>query len=314
MASCITENLSSALQFNENKNPKVTYKIVWSNVVLFTSLHLVGVYGCYLTIFAAKVDTIIYAFGLYMLSAFGITGGAHRLWSHRSYKAKLPLRIFLIICHTISYENSVIRWARDHRVHHKYQETEADPHNAKRGFFFSHIGWLLVKKHPAVEAKGKTIDMTDLYSDALVKFQHKYISILGVLMAIIIPTALPMLIWNETFKSAYSLNVFRILAGLHVTWLVNSAAHLYGNRPYDRNIGARQNSFVSFVGIGEGWHNFHHAFPWDYRASDFGTLNLTLHLLNFFARIGWAYDLKIATPDAVQRRCLRTGDSNENDF
>lgn len=83
------------------------------------------------------------------------------------------MRIMLIIFNTIAFQNSVYVWARDHRVHHKFSETDADPHNATRGMFFSHIGWLMCKKHPEVKAKGKTIDMSDLEADPIVMFQHK---------------------------------------------------------------------------------------------------------------------------------------------
>lgn len=107
------------------------------------------------------------------ITGFGITAAAHRLWAHRAYKANLPMRIMLIIFNTIAFQNSVYVWARDHRVHHKFSETDADPHNATRGMFFSHIGWLMCKKHPEVKAKGKTIDMSDLEADPIVMFQHK---------------------------------------------------------------------------------------------------------------------------------------------
>lgn len=106
-------------------------------------------------------------------AAFGITAGAHRLWAHKSYKARLPLRIFLMILQTIAFQNSIYEWARDHRVHHKFTDTDADPHNASRGFFFSHMGWLLIRKHPEVKAKGKMIDMSDLEQDPVVMFQKK---------------------------------------------------------------------------------------------------------------------------------------------
>lgn len=110
---------------------------------------------------------------LYYFGGFGITAGAHRLWGHRSYKAKWPLRLILIIANTIAFQKSVFYWVRDHRVHHKFNETDADPHNAKRGLFFSHVGWLLCRKHPEVFAKGKTLDMSDLYADPIVMFQFK---------------------------------------------------------------------------------------------------------------------------------------------
>ena len=106
----------------------------------------------------------------------GITAGAHRLWSHRTYKARLPLRLLLVAANSMAGENSIYTWTRDHRTHHKFSETHGDPHNAKvspqccltlkmlpqRGFFFSHMGWLCVRKHPAVTRAGRTISMADL--------------------------------------------------------------------------------------------------------------------------------------------------------
>lgn len=103
----------------------------------------------------------------------GITAGVHRLWSHRSYKAKLPLRIFLMLCNSAMYQLDIYSWSRDHRVHHKYTDTDADPHNSRRGFFFSHIGWLLMKKHDNVYQKGQTIDMSDIIADPVIRFQRK---------------------------------------------------------------------------------------------------------------------------------------------
>lgn len=103
----------------------------------------------------------------------GITAGAHRLWAHRTYAAKLPLRILLMIMQTTALQNHIYEWTRDHRVHHKFTETDADPHNAKRGFFFSHVGWLMVRKHKDVFIKGKTVDLSDLEADPVVMFQKK---------------------------------------------------------------------------------------------------------------------------------------------
>lgn len=88
--------------------------------------------GLYLYSIQFQVKKYFTAFGLYLASGLGITGGAHRLWAHRSYKAKIPLKILLTIFNTIAFQDCAIHWARDHRVHHKYSETDADPHNATR--------------------------------------------------------------------------------------------------------------------------------------------------------------------------------------
>lgn len=140
----------------------------------------------------------------------------------------------LLYLNQIFFQNSVIEWSRDHRVHHKYSETDADPHNAKRGFFFSHMGWLLCRKHPDVIEQGKKLDISDLYADPIIRFQHKYYLILMPLICFVLPVPIPVLLWNETWVNSFCLNVFRYIFTLHASWLVNSAAHMWGDRPYDK--------------------------------------------------------------------------------
>ena len=74
-------------------------------------------------------------------------------------------------------QNDIFEWSRDHRVHHKFSETNADPHNAKRGFFFAHVGWLLCKKHPEVKRRGATVDVSDLLADPIVRFQRQWVTV-----------------------------------------------------------------------------------------------------------------------------------------
>lgn len=152
----ITHNGTTHLTQRNRKQPHQA--IVWRNVMLFGYLHLAAVYGVLLMFTSAKIATTIFAILMYQVSSIGITAGAHRLWSHRAYKAKWPLRVILIVFNTIAFQNHVYEWARDHRLHHKYSETNADPHNANRGFFFSHVGWLLCRKHPEIMEKGRGID------------------------------------------------------------------------------------------------------------------------------------------------------------
>ena len=167
-------------------------------------------------------------------SNLGVIPGAHRLWTHRTYKAKLPLRIFLMLCNCIANQNSIYVWARDHRVHHKFTDTHADPHNINRGFFFAHMGWLLCRKHPDVIKKGKTVDMSDLENEDVVVFQRKYFRYLTFILSIFIPTVVPWYFWGEHLYVSFCLaTMFRYVVSLHATWLVNSVAHLWGTKPYD---------------------------------------------------------------------------------
>ncbi|XP_030371227.1 acyl-CoA Delta(11) desaturase-like [Scaptodrosophila lebanonensis] len=296
-------------QFKKAEKRKL--KLVWRNIILFGYLHLAALYGGYLFFAQAKWATVFFSILLYSVGVLGITAGAHRLWAHRSYKAKWPLRLILIVFNTIAFQDAAFHWARDHRVHHKFSETDADPHNATRGFFFSHIGWLLCKKHPDVVAKGKSLDLSDLRADPIVMFQRNHYMVLMPLACFIMPTFIPMYYWGETFVNAWFVaTMFRWCFLLNVTWCVNSAAHKFGGRPYDKTINPSQCPAVSAFAFGEGWHNYHHVFPWDYKTAEWGnySMNLTTAFIDFFAKIGWAYDLKSVAPETVERRVRRTGD------
>ncbi|XP_071401608.1 stearoyl-CoA desaturase 5-like [Centroberyx affinis] len=285
--------------------------IVWKNVVLMALLHVGAVYSL-IVVPRAQPLTWMWSYVCFLITALGVTAGAHRLWSHRSYKAKLPLRVFLAAANSMAFQNDIFEWARDHRVHHKYSETDADPHNAMRGFFFAHIGWLFVRKHREVIEKGKKLDVADLLADPVVRFQRRYYKTSVLLMCFLIPTLVPWLFWGESLWNAYFLaTVLRYTASLNVTWLVNSAAHMYGNRPYDRNISPRENRFVTFGAIGEGFHNFHHTFPFDYSTSEFGLrYNPTTCFIDLMCWCGLASNRKKASAEMVQARKQRTGEGN----
>lgn len=288
-------------------------EIVWTNAIGFLVLHFCAVVGIVLTFLGIpNVRTTMYSFALIYGSGLGITMGAHRLWSHRSFKAKLPLKIFLLWLHTLAGQNCLYVWVRDHRQHHKYSDTDADPHNANRGFFFSHIGWLMSKKHPKVFEYGQKIDMSDLEADPWVMFQKRHYKLMYTIFALILPTSIPIYFWNEDLTVAMFTCFFcRTVIQLNATWLVNSAAHLYGTRPFDKSIFPVESMFVAFFAVGEGWHNYHHAFPWDYRASELGSpLNMTGFLIDLLAKVGMVYDRKAATHNMVKNRVLRTGDSS----
>ncbi|XP_045447699.1 acyl-CoA Delta(11) desaturase-like [Melitaea cinxia] len=278
--------------------------LVWKNILLITSFQVaLFVYFTY-AIFRygfPKWETVLFTCLCGVMGGFGVTAGAHRYWTHRSFKAKLPLQILLMISYSMAGQNSIPNWVRDHRVHHKMSETSADPHDANRGFFFSHVGWLMMRKHPHVIREGNKIDMSDILNDPLVKFHTKYFSIFKMLLCFIIPMVIPSYFWGEPWQISVESVLVRYMLNLHFTWSVNSFAHLWGNKPYDAHIMPSENWKVSFVALGEGWHNYHHTFPWDYKASELAYfINLTTFLIDGFALIGWAYDLKKASPFLIK--------------
>ncbi|MGH0123512.1 UNVERIFIED_CONTAM: hypothetical protein FKN15_012281 [Acipenser sinensis] len=331
--------------YKEKEGPKPPKQIVWRNVVLMLLLHSGAVYGLTLVPYTSA-STLAWTVVCFLFSALGITAGAHRLWSHRSYKARLPLRIFLAFANSMAFQNDIYEWARDHRVHHKFSETDADPHNALRGFFFSHIGWLLVRKHPDVIEKGKKLELADLKADKVVMFQRKYYKPSILIMCFMVPMMVPWYLWGESLWVGYFIpgllryykpsilimcfmvpmmvpwylwgeslwvgyfipGLLRYALVLNATWLVNSAAHMWGNRPYDTTINPRENRFVAFSAIGEGFHNYHHTFPYDYATSEFGCkLNFTTCFINLMCFVGLAKDCKKVPREVIQARVQRTG-------
>nr|CAD7419566.1 unnamed protein product [Timema poppensis] len=166
----------------EPQYPEWKPEIIWVNTISITILHLLAVYAILTAPFQVLLPTYVWGFFLGGVGGFGVTAGVHRLWTHRAYKAKAPLRVILAICFSVAgqipppaptFQNTIFDWVRDHRVHHKFSETNADPHNSNRGFFFAHVGWLMTRKHPEVIRRGQQLDMSDVINDPVVAFHHK---------------------------------------------------------------------------------------------------------------------------------------------
>ncbi|XP_028521409.1 acyl-CoA Delta-9 desaturase-like [Apis cerana] len=289
-------------------------RIIWRNVIGIIVLHFLAVYGFVNGYRDAKLWTWIWNIGYGVVAGFGITAGAHRLWAHKSYSAKTPLRIFLAYLYCMAGQTHFYKWIRDHRTHHRYTETCADPHDATRGFFFSHIGWLMVKRDPAVKEYGSKIDMSDIAADPVIKFFDKYYEVIMLTLCFAMPILVPILVWDETWFISVHAALIRYVWSLHATFVVNSFAHMWGNRPYNRRVKPTENPAVSFFALGEGWHNYHHSFPWDYKAAELGAygLNPTTGFIELMALVGLAYDLKTPRKELVDRTIARKGDGTSS--
>lgn len=266
------------------------------------ALHVLALCGIYTALFVCNWSTLAFAGVLAYLSALGITAGIHRLYSHRSYQARLPYRIFMMILTSLANQGTIKHWVRDHRVHHLKCETDADPHNAERGFFFSHMGWLMVKKDPRVLHAGQDLDLSDLDALPEVRFQSYLHPWWNVFWCLGFPALFSKLVLGDSLVAGFLVaGVLRYVYCLHVTWLVNSAAHAWGFRPYEKtqHQGAWpcENALVSLCAIGEGWHNWHHKYPYDYAASELGgseQYNPTKLFIDACAALGLVSDRKRA--------------------
>jgi len=286
-----------------------TLPVKWPMVIYLSLVHAAAFYSLFVFFacggvcpfvggVAMKWQTFVWAGLVYVASGLGITGGVHRLWSHRSYKAALPLRVLLMVFNSCANQGTIFQWARDHRVHHLFSDTSADPYDASRGFFFSHVGWLLVKKHPAVAAAGKNLNLSDLFADPVVMFQKRLDPAWNVLWCFVLP-AFAASLWGDSRWNGFLLaGVLRYVLVLNASWTVNSVVHSYGGKPYNAAHATTENGWVSLVTLGEGWHNWHHAFDYDYATAELGSLsqfNPTKVFIDVMAFVGLVWGRKRAT-------------------
>uniref|UniRef100_A0A3B1K8M5 Stearoyl-CoA desaturase 5 n=1 Tax=Astyanax mexicanus TaxID=7994 RepID=A0A3B1K8M5_ASTMX len=286
------ESRETEAECGDAKEEKRGQTIVWRNVVLMALLHLAAVYALQL-IPRAHPFTWIWSYVCFLITGLGITAGAHRLWSHRSYKAKFPLRMFLAAANSMAFQVYALFKGilGTHNV--KYSHTfDASPLASNELYIWDNP--LLFKL---------------LYLCAVL---FRYYKLSVVMMCFVVPTLVPWYFWDESIWNSYFLpGILRYTICLNCTWLVNSAAHIYGNRPYDKYINPRENCLVTFGAMGEGFHNFHHTFPFDYSASEFGLrLNPTTCFIDFMCLLGLASNRKKATPEMIKSRKLRTGDGS----
>jgi len=270
----------------------------WQMATYISLMHVLAFAGLF-WIPSCSTATLCWAVLLWPISGFGITGGVHRLWAHRSYQANFTWRFFTMVANSIANQGTIYHWARDHRTHHFHSETVADPHDAIRGFWFAHIGWLYLKKDPRVAEAGKKVNVDDLKADGAVMLQLRFDPWWNLFWCLFFPALVAKGLWGEAFWAGFFVpGAVRYIYVLHCTWLVNSAAHLWGDRPYDPASNPAENPFVAVASLGEGWHNWHHKYPFDYAASEYGIstqFNPTKMIIDLGAALGMVTGRKRAT-------------------
>jgi len=199
---------------------------------------------------------------LMVFCEMSITAGYHRLWSHSAYKAHPILKSIYALGGACALQNDCITWAADHRRHHVYADhNDKDPYSAGLGFWYSHFEWMLRDFESTREDYS---NVKDLLKDPVLVWQRKHYLLLMLLMNLGLPLLLGLLhgdIWGSLFLAGF----LRLVLSQHFTYLINSAAHIWGQRSYDPNQTARDNWFIALFTFGEGYHNYHHTFAWDYR-------------------------------------------------
>ena len=202
--------------------------------------------------------------GMFIASGLSITLGYHRLFSHLSFKAKWPVRLFTLIFGATAMENSALEWCSDHRRHHKHTDDDDDPYNIQLGFLHAHIGWVIFRP---IGGDVPLTNVKDLKNDPLIRWQHNWWGVIGSAVGFGLPALIGWLAEGGIGAAAGLLisGVARQVMVHHMTFFINSLCHTLGTQPYSNNCSAKDSWFMSLFTFGEGYHNFHHEFQHDYR-------------------------------------------------
>jgi stearoyl-CoA desaturase (delta-9 desaturase) len=239
-------------------------------------------------------------FGIFLvLNGIGIGSGYHRLWSHRTYKAHPILQWFLAISGGMSLQNSIIVWCARHRIHHKdVDDNDKDPYSIGRGFWFAHIGWMLR------DYKSGIIDYSvvrDLERDPVAAWQHRWYWTLVWVTNLGVPLLIGWLT-GDAIGMFLLAGIARLVINHHVTFFINSLAHMWGKQPYTDENTARDQHFLALITYGEGYHNYHHMFQSDYRCGiRWWHLDINKWFISTCALLGLAKNRKRAPQFKVLR-------------
>jgi stearoyl-CoA desaturase (delta-9 desaturase) len=226
-------------------------RINWATTITMAIFHVGAVAALFMFNWRAfGVAVFLY----WMCTGLGISMGYHRLHTHRSYKLPIWIEYFFAVCGTLTLEGGPIFWVATHRIHHQHSDKPGDPHSPRDGAWWAHMLWLLTGESKHSNTRMMSKYAPDLAKDRFYVWLNDYhwlpLLVLGVILFAV--GGWPMLLWGVCV---------RVVFGLHATWLVNSATHMWGGRRFNTRDDSRNNWWVALITFGEGWHNNHHAHP-----------------------------------------------------
>jgi stearoyl-CoA desaturase (Delta-9 desaturase) len=239
-----------------------TKKINWTNTIFFSISPIIAIASVsWLALHdGIRTPTMVFAFVLLYVAGLTITAGYHRLFSHKAYEACPAVKKIFLFLGSITVQGSVLEWCTDHRDHHLHTDTDKDPYDATKGFWFSHILWICRLD----ESERDFSNVKDLSDDPAIYFQHVYYMPLVIVVNFIMPMAIASL-WGDPLGGLFIAGLARTVLAQHFTFFINSWAHIFGKQPYSEKCTAKDNWMLSMINYGEGFHNFHHQFAKDYR-------------------------------------------------
>jgi fatty-acid desaturase len=259
--------------------------INWITSIALIIFHLGAAGALFMFSWKALIITAV----LYWIAiGFGIGMGYHRLHTHRSYRVPKFIEYFFAVCGTLTLEGGPIFWVATHRVHHQNSDQAGDPHTPHDGGFWSHMGWIIFG-----EAKHNNTQLMSRYAPDLARDPfylwlntYHYVPLVTLGLILLATGGIQMVLWGV---------FLRVVVGLHATWLVNSATHMWGGRRFATRDDSRNSWWVALLTFGEGWHNNHHAHPTSARHGlAWYELDVTWLQIRFLQLLGIARSVKVA--------------------
>ena len=257
----------------------------WITFIAMTAFHIGAVAAFFYIDYGAMFAAAI----LWWVSgSLGIGIAYHRLLTHRGFKTPKWMEYFLTICGTLALEGGPIFWVATHRIHHQHSDKEGDPHTPREGAWWAHMGWIMFGKAMHHDTDVLTRYVPDLSKDkfhvALTNWHWVTQVVVG--LALLAFGGLPYVLWGVFFRTTF---------GLHATWLVNSATHMWGYKTFRTRDDSRNLWWVGLLAFGEGWHNNHHAHPVSMRHGlAWYEFDLNYIQIKLMETVGLAWDLKVA--------------------
>ena len=265
-------------------------KINWITSIALILFHLGAVGALFMfTWKALAITAVLYWMGI----GFGIGMGYHRLHTHRSYRVPKCIEYFFAVCGTLTLEGGPIFWVATHRVHHQNSDHAGDPHTPHDGGFWAHMGWIIFgdSKHNNTQLMSRYAP--DLARDRFYLWlnSYHYVPLVALGLILLATGGIRMVLWGVCL---------RVVVGLHATWLVNSATHMWGSRRFITRDDSRNSWWVALLTFGEGWHNNHHAHPTSARHGlAWYELDITWLQIRFLQLVGLARSVKVAKVNEI---------------